>query len=95
MSGRDSVTTARQWAGSVSRAGDETWTNTAPPDALDDRIQRLEERLTMLGREIDRTVQLVESYGETLGRHLKLVLADHRALATRIEAIERGLFRTD
>jgi hypothetical protein len=58
------------------------------------RVAELEGRVDELARELARAVRLIDSYGETLGSHLKLLVADQGAVAGRLGNLERALFRS-
>ena len=61
--------------------------------ALKEHVAQLETDIGTLHRELERALQLVDRYRDTLGRHLKLLIADQVALSHRIAAIERRLSR--
>ncbi len=56
---------------------------------LQDRIAQLEDRVDVLTRELGRTVELIDRYGTTLGRHLKSLACDQNALQGRLQGVER------
>jgi hypothetical protein len=58
------------------------------------RVVQLEGRVNELARELDRAVRLIDRYGETLGNHLKLLVADHTAFARRLGNLERARARS-
>lgn len=58
------------------------------------RIAELEGRVDELARELARAVRLIDSYGETLGNHLKLLVADQSAFAGRLGNLERAFSRS-
>jgi hypothetical protein len=60
-------------------------------EGLKEQVTRLESQVDLLHRELDRAVQLIDRYGETLGHHLKGVLADQGALSQRVAHLERAL----
>jgi hypothetical protein len=61
---------------------------------LKERIVQLEGRVDELARELDRAIRLIDRYGETLGNHLKLLVADQGALAGRVANLERARSRS-
>jgi hypothetical protein len=58
---------------------------------LKQRITQLETDIGILHYALERAVQLVDRYSDTLGRHLKLTLADQGELSLRVAAVERRL----
>jgi hypothetical protein len=59
--------------------------------ALKERVAQLETDIGTLQQELHRAVQLVDRYCDTLGRHLKLLLADQGKLSARVAALDRML----
>jgi hypothetical protein len=59
--------------------------------ALKERIAQLETDIGILHRALEQAVQLVDRYSDTLGRHLKLTVADQGALHRRVTVLERRL----
>ncbi|MGE0279035.1 MAG: hypothetical protein AB7P20_00255 [Rhizobiaceae bacterium] len=60
-------------------------------ETLREQVRFLQGQVETLTHELDRAVQLIDRYGETLGRHLRTVIADHGDLAGRIDYLERAL----
>jgi len=60
-------------------------------DALRARVSQLETDIASLRGVLGRAVQLVDHYSETLGRHLRLTLADQGELTRRVAALERAV----
>ena len=58
---------------------------------LKQRITQLETDIGILHYALEQAVQLVDRYSDTLGRHLKLTLADQGELSLRVAAVERRL----
>lgn len=58
------------------------------------RVAELEGRVDELARELARAVRLIDSYGETLGTHLKLLVADQSVVAGRLGNLERAFLRS-
>lgn len=58
---------------------------------LKQRITQLETDIGILHYALERAVQIVDRYSDTLGRHLKLALADQGELSLRVAAVERRL----
>jgi hypothetical protein len=59
--------------------------------ALKEQVTRLQGQVDTLSRDLERAVELIDRYGETLGNHLKGVITDQGALFRRLGTVERTL----